>query len=151
MSFLHLAFRLGNKFIGSPATEKRQSRGRLRCAQAARRAEWRGYAARRTTIKGTRMLWYVIASLTPALLIAAAALWGGVWPVLALLSITVHVAFMDRLGRAVPLSERSGRALTLALAVAHLLGVLSLKGIFSGGSNLEGFGPLLLSTVPLHL
>ncbi|MEM5542179.1 alkane 1-monooxygenase [Sulfitobacter sp. AS92] len=67
------------------------------------------------------MLWYVIASLTPAMLIAAAALWGGVWPVLALLSITVHVAFMDRLGRAVPLSERSGRALTLALAVAHLL------------------------------
>ena len=30
-------------------------------------------------------------------------------------------------------------------------GVLSLRGISSGGSNLEGFGPLLLSTVHLPL
>jgi len=67
------------------------------------------------------MLWYVIASLTPAVLIAAAALWGGVWPVLALLSITVHVAFMVRLGRALRLSDSSGRALTLTLAAAHFL------------------------------
>ena len=28
-------------------------------------------------------------------------------------------------------------------------GVLKLRGISSGGANLEGFGPLLLSTVPL--
>ncbi|HAC51138.1 MAG TPA: alkane 1-monooxygenase, partial [Sulfitobacter sp.] len=67
------------------------------------------------------MLWYVIASMTPAVFITAAALWGGVWPALALLSITVHVAFMDRLGRALTLSDRSGRALTLTLAAAHFL------------------------------
>ena len=90
------------------------------------------------------MLWYVIASLTPAVLIAAAALLGGVWPVLALFSITVHVAFMDRLGRAVSLSDRSGRALTLTLATAHFL--LLPLGVWAigGAPHLEGLDRVLI-------
>ena len=89
------------------------------------------------------MLWYVIASLTPAVLIAAA-LWGGVWPVLALLSITVHVAFMDRLGRALRLSDSSGRALTLTLAAAHFL--LLPLGVWAIGAapHLEGLDRALI-------
>jgi len=43
------------------------------------------------------------------------------------------------------------RLLMLWVILFFYFGVLSLKGTFSGGSNLEGFGPLLLSTVPLHL
>jgi hypothetical protein len=41
------------------------------------------------------------------------------------------------------------RLLTLWVILFFYFGVLSLKGISSGGSNLAGFGPLLLSTVPL--
>lgn len=67
------------------------------------------------------MFWYATASLMPALLTALACLWGGVWAVLALLSITCHVVFMDRLGRVVRLSDDSGRALTLVLAGVHFL------------------------------
>ncbi len=65
------------------------------------------------------MFWYAAASLTPAILIALACLWGGVWPLLALVSITGHVAFMDRLGRVLAPSDSAGRGLTLALAAAH--------------------------------
>ena len=90
------------------------------------------------------MLWYVIASLTPAVLIAAAALWGGVWPVLALLSITVHVSFMDRLGRALTLSDRSGRGLTLTLAAVHFM--LLPLGVWAigGAPHLEGLDRALI-------
>ena len=43
------------------------------------------------------------------------------------------------------------RLLMLWVILFFYFGVLSLKETFSGGSNLEGFGPLLLSMVPLHL
>lgn len=90
------------------------------------------------------MLWYVIASLTPAALIAVAALWGGDWPALALLSITVHVAFMDRLGRALTVSDRSGRALTFTLAAVHFL--LLPLGVWAIGvaPHLEGLDRALI-------
>jgi hypothetical protein len=39
---------------------------------------------------------------------------------------------------------------TLWVILFFFSGVLKLRGISSGGSNLEGFGPLLLFTVPLH-
>ena len=94
--------------------------------------------------KGKHVLWYMIASLTPAVLIAAAALWGGVWPVLALLSITVHVSFMDRLGRALTLSDRSGRGLTLTLAAVHFM--LLPLGVWAigGAPHLEGLDRALI-------
>ena len=41
--------------------------------------------------------------------------------------------------------------LTLWVILFFYFGVLSLKGISSGGVNLEGFGPSLLSTVHLPL
>jgi hypothetical protein len=43
------------------------------------------------------------------------------------------------------------RLLMLWVILFFYFGVLSLKGTFSDGSNLEGFGPLLLSTVHLPL
>lgn len=71
------------------------------------------------------MLWYAIASLTPAALLALACLWGGVFPLAAVLSITVVVFFADKLTRQVPVSEADGRAVSLTLAAAHfpLLGM----------------------------
>ena len=43
------------------------------------------------------------------------------------------------------------RLLMLWVILFFYFGVLSLRGTFNGGANLEGFGPLLLSTVPLPL
>ena len=90
------------------------------------------------------MFWYATASLTPALLIALACLWGGAWPLLALLSITGHVTFMDRLAREVAVSEDAGRALTLVLAAAHF-GLLPL-GVWAIGAaaHLDGWDRTLI-------
>ncbi|WP_370400941.1 alkane 1-monooxygenase [Sulfitobacter sp. JB4-11] len=65
------------------------------------------------------MLWYAIASLTPAALLAFACLWGGVFPPAAVLSITVVVFFADKLTRQLPVSEADGRAVSLTLAAVH--------------------------------
>jgi len=69
------------------------------------------------------MFRFAIASLTPAALIAAACLAGGVWPALALGYMTVFVALADRLGpQALPEvdgAERAANRLSIALAVAH--------------------------------
>jgi hypothetical protein len=43
------------------------------------------------------------------------------------------------------------RLLMLWVILFFYFGVLKLRGTLSGGANLEGFGPLLLSTVHLHL
>ena len=85
------------------------------------------------------MFWYATASLMPALLIALACLWGGVWAPLALLSITGHVVFMDRLGRVATLSEHSGRTLTFVLAAVHFM--LLALGVWAigGGAALAGW------------
>ncbi|SDF47159.1 alkane 1-monooxygenase [Sulfitobacter delicatus] len=90
------------------------------------------------------MFWYATASLTPAVLIALACLWGGIWPLLALLSITLHVTFMDRLGRMVALSESDGRSLTFALALAHF--VLLPLGVWAIGTagHLDGWDRALI-------
>lgn len=65
------------------------------------------------------MIWYAAASLTPAVLLAAACLWGGLWPLVSVLSITVFVFFMDKIGKVLPEDGRSGRGLSLTLAVKH--------------------------------
>lgn len=73
------------------------------------------------------MIWFAIASLTPAVLLIRACLAGGVWPLMALISITGFVLGMDRLAQVIlPVREddtaaRQGRALSLALAVAHFV------------------------------
>lgn len=66
------------------------------------------------------MIWYTTASLTPAALLALACLFGGPFPLLSVLSITVFVFFLDKLSRHIPASDTSGRALSLMLAVVHL-------------------------------
>lgn len=77
------------------------------------------------------MLWYTIASLLPAGLLVLACLFGGVWPGLALVSITVFVFFMDKIGHVLPRHAASGRALSLTLAGIHFcllpLGVWALS------------------------
>ncbi len=65
------------------------------------------------------MFWYSIASLTPAIFLFLACLRGGPWPLIALLSITVVVFFLDRLSRRLPVRNSSGRVLSLTLAVVH--------------------------------
>jgi hypothetical protein len=45
------------------------------------------------------------------------------------------------------LRQLSRRLLTLWVILFCYFGVLNLKATFSGGANLEDFGPLLLSTV----
>ncbi len=71
------------------------------------------------------MIWYAIASLTPAALIAVACLWGGIWPLICVLSITVFVFFMDKISKVLPEDDASGRGLSLTLAAVHfpLLGL----------------------------
>ena len=71
------------------------------------------------------MIWYAIASLTPAVLLALACLRGGLWPLAAVVSITIVVFFADKLSKALPHLETSGRGVSLCLGVAHfaLLGL----------------------------
>lgn len=65
------------------------------------------------------MIWYAIASLTPAMLLAFACIFGGIWPLLAALSITAFVFFMDKLPHTLPKQDASGRGLSLTLAAVH--------------------------------
>ena len=65
------------------------------------------------------MIWYAIASLTPAALLALACLFGRPWPLAALLSITVLVFFLDRIARQLPTRDTTGRGLSLILAATH--------------------------------
>ncbi|WP_415256959.1 alkane 1-monooxygenase [Sulfitobacter sp.] len=78
------------------------------------------------------MIWYAIASLTPAVLLALACLFGGVWPLTALLSVTLLVFTLDRITRQMPARDKSGRDISLTLAAAHFallpLGVWALAG-----------------------
>lgn len=67
------------------------------------------------------MLWYAAASLLPALLLGLACLFGGPFPLLALLSITLLVFFLDRLPRRLAAGAGSGRAHSLTLAAVHFL------------------------------
>ncbi len=65
------------------------------------------------------MIWYAIASLTPAILLALACLRGGAWPLLAVLSITGLAAGLDRIAKASPERDTSGRLISLTLGGVH--------------------------------
>lgn len=81
------------------------------------------------------MLWYAIASLTPAALIALACIWGGPFAGLAVLSITVLVYALDKIGHTIAAPTGSGHALSLTLAALHV--PLLALGIWAiAGSNL---------------
>ncbi len=71
------------------------------------------------------MVRYVLASLTPVILLAAACLWGSVWSVVSLIYMTVFVALVDGLvPRALPAQDsaaalKTGAVLNLVLGLAH--------------------------------
>jgi alkane 1-monooxygenase len=92
------------------------------------------------------MVWFAFASLLPAGLLALACVFGGVWPLLAVLSITVLVFFMDKIARGLPVSDASGRAISLTLAAVHFpllgLGVWAL----GAGAHLGLVDKLLIFT-----
>jgi alkane 1-monooxygenase len=92
------------------------------------------------------MLWYAIASLTPAVLLGLASLFGGPFPLLGVVSITVLVFFMDKLARQLPETTQIGRPLSLLLAAIHF--PLLALGIWALGANsaLDGIDKLLIFT-----
>ncbi len=79
------------------------------------------------------MIWYATASLTPSVLLALGCLFGGTFPLLGVLSITVFVFFMDKLGRALPETTDTGRTLSLILAATHF--PLLALGVWALGNN----------------
>lgn len=69
------------------------------------------------------MALFLLASLSPAILIAAGAVWGGVFPVVALLWMTVCVHLLDRVGLRLPPIENAdimARRITTGLGLVHL-------------------------------
>ncbi|APE43004.1 alkane 1-monooxygenase [Sulfitobacter alexandrii] len=90
------------------------------------------------------MMWYAFASLLPAGLLTFACLFGGAWPVVSVLSITVFVFFMDKLPRSAQVSPATGRSLSLLLAAVHFpllaLGVWAL----GAGAHLDLVDRLLI-------
>lgn len=92
------------------------------------------------------MHWYAIASLTPALLLALAALMGGVFPALGVVSITVLVFFMDKIAHKLPQRDAPGHRLSYGLAAAHM--ALMVLGVWSlaRAEHLDTVDKLLLFT-----
>jgi len=62
---------------------------------------------------------YAIASMTPAALLALACLFGGIWPLCAVASITALVFFLDKLAPATPPLTANGQGVSIALALVH--------------------------------
>ncbi|MEX0311263.1 MAG: alkane 1-monooxygenase, partial [Tateyamaria sp.] len=58
---------------------------------------------------------------TPALCLAAACIWGGAWPVIAILAITVVVFFLDKLPVRPGTSDTTGHRLSEVLGVLHFV------------------------------
>ena len=81
------------------------------------------------------MIWFTLATLIPAALLAVACLWGGIWTGLAVGSITVMVFFMDRMvARLMPeTGQSSGLVLSVTLGGAHF--ALWALGIWAVGAN----------------
>lgn len=81
------------------------------------------------------MFWFSFASLTPAVLLMIACIWGGIWSVFALGSITAFVFVMDRTtARLMPNTEQtSSLALMWLLGAAHF--TLWGLGLWAIGAN----------------
>ena len=78
------------------------------------------------------MYWFAIASLTPALLMLSASLFGGAWAWAALLSVTGLVMIMDRLGHAPPGVRDDDQALRFARRLGVLLALVHFILLGSG-------------------
>ncbi|MGX9354771.1 alkane 1-monooxygenase [Roseobacteraceae bacterium S113] len=94
------------------------------------------------------MIWFAIASTTPAALLGAGALWGGLWPILGLLSITVLVFFLDKLAsRALPEDKaHDGLALSMWLGAVHLALLPLLVWTIGAGAHLDVVDKIILLT-----
>jgi len=68
------------------------------------------------------LIWFAIASLSPLVLLGAACLWGGLWPLLALLYVSALAALLDQITRQLQTSTAGPGAdlLSGVLAVGHL-------------------------------
>lgn len=94
------------------------------------------------------MFWFASASLLPAICLIAACLFGGLWPLVSVLSITVFVFGMDRfVARSMPdVSEGDGGVLCYVITAVH--GLLWLLGLWAigHGTHLSVVDKLLLGT-----
>ncbi|MEO9572493.1 MAG: hypothetical protein ABJ263_16025 [Tateyamaria sp.] len=68
-----------------------------------------------------RLLPFVVATCTPAGLLLAACVFGGVWAGSAILAITVFVFALDKIGGATPISDASGHLLSVVLGILHFV------------------------------
>lgn len=68
------------------------------------------------------MIWFTIASLSPLALLGGACLWGGLWPLLALLYMSVLVVLLDQIARGLQAGTAGTAAdlLSVLLALGHL-------------------------------
>ena len=88
------------------------------------------------------MLWFTLATTTPVALLLAAGLWGGAWPILALLYLTAFTLTLDHLvAGAAARRNRSGEfpvgeGLALFLGLAHFPLLLIAIYAISGASGL---------------
>lgn len=79
---------------------------------------------------------FAIATLTPSAMLAVAAIWGGSWVLLAILSQTLVVSVLDRLVRTVSPSDDTptGTGLSVTLGLVHfVLLVLVIRGLSNVG------------------
>ncbi|GGH22081.1 alkane 1-monooxygenase [Cribrihabitans marinus] len=92
------------------------------------------------------MIWFWLASLSPVVTIALAALAGGIWPVVALLHVTGFVLLMDRLPAPRGRPARADDPLPAVQALAHLaLLPLVIWSLAQGGAGNPGLLALGLS------
>ena len=80
-----------------------------------------------------RILPFAIATLTPALLLLGACLWGGAWALAGILAITVVVFFLDKIASPTPVSDAEGHRLSELLGIVHFI-LLGAAAWAMGGS-----------------
>lgn len=92
------------------------------------------------------MFWFAVASHIPVVFLALACVLGGVFPGVAVFSITAAVFFADKLPRVVPATAATGRWVSLSLGVQHFpllaLGIWAL----AAGPHLDVVDKLLIFT-----
>ena len=87
------------------------------------------------------MIWFTLATVTPVILLALAAVSGGVWCLIALLYMTAFVYLMDRLVAGAAAQKRPdgefpvGEPLALFLGVAHMILILLAIAAIGGDSG----------------
>ncbi len=89
-----------------------------------------------------RLMPYIVATLVPAALLAAASVWGGIWALAAVLTITVVVFFLDKVTVEMTPSDADGHRLSEALGIVHF--VLLALAIWSMGQPMALIDKVLI-------